>query len=109
MSTDLDTRLRSLSELSPPSHAPLGASELHRRATKRQQRAIAARAVPAVIVVVALLAGAVALAGRSTTTDVVVGPPGRGSDATWPTPGPADPRLPGRPPTSATSSTARWC
>ena len=75
MSTDLDTRLRSLSELSPPSHAPLGASELHRRATKRQQRAIALRAVPAVIVVVALLAGAVALAGRTTTTDVVVGPP----------------------------------
>ena len=75
MSTDLDTQLRSLSELSPPSHGPLGASELHRRATKRHQRAIATRAVPAVIVVVALLAGAVALAGRSTSTDVVVGPP----------------------------------
>jgi hypothetical protein len=80
MSTDLDARLRSLSELSPPSHAPLGASELHRRATQRRQRSIALRAVPAVVVVVALLAGAFALAGRSTSTDVVVGPPD-GTDA----------------------------
>lgn len=74
MSTDLETRLRSLSELSPPSHAALGASELHRRASRRQQRTIALRAVPAVVVVVALLAGALALANRTATTDVLVGP-----------------------------------
>jgi hypothetical protein len=75
MSTDLDTRLRSLTDLSPPSQEPLGTEELHRRATRRQQRALALRAVPAIVVVVAVLAGAVALRSRSTTTDVVVGPP----------------------------------
>jgi hypothetical protein len=75
MSTDLDTRLRGLTELSPPTHGPLGAEELHQRATRIQRRALATRAIPAAIIVVALLAGAVALRERSTSTDVVVGPP----------------------------------
>jgi hypothetical protein len=80
MSTDLDTRLRALTELSPPSHERLGTEELHRRASRRQRRTTALRVIPAAIVVLALLAGAVIVRNQGSTTDVVVGPPDASED-----------------------------
>lgn len=80
MSTDLDTRLRSLTELSPPSTAALGTEELHRRASKRQQRSLALRTIPVAVVVLAVL-GALAMQSRATTTEVLVGPPYGGTTA----------------------------
>ena len=75
MSTDLDTRLRGLTELSAATRPPLGADELHQRASRNQRQAVARRAIPAAIVVLALLAGAVVVRSQSSSSDVLVSPP----------------------------------
>jgi len=69
---ELDTRLRGLTELSPPSRSPLGADELHQRASRNQRRAVVLRAVPAAMIVVVLLAGAMALRSRDTGSEITV-------------------------------------
>jgi hypothetical protein len=73
--TDLEHRLQSLGELSRPSRAALGVDELHRGAERVKRRRQLMVALPGVVVVLALAAGALALREDAPVRIDAAGPP----------------------------------
>lgn len=72
---DLETRLRDLGRSHDPATPPLSFDELHARARRVERTRLLVTAGPAVVAVLALLAGAVVLLGRQ-PAEVVAGGPG---------------------------------
>ena len=71
---DLETRLRSLGELSPPTRPLLDCETMHVGASRMQRRQQLMVAIPSILLVVVVLASAVALRNSQPTQVSVAGP-----------------------------------